>query len=370
MSTVHIFINANGVFVSKTMEYVEQNEPGKHFYFVERGSTDGIPSAQLMQSRTQIEALIKKEEIHQVLFHSLHYYQFRWLRHLQRSYPDVRISWMFWSFEFYQLSFQVIKSYAPFSRQFLTRKLLFNLWENAIYFFKGRSLTLFPISKSKYQKVISGLNHFYSFNSKDFEQVFDFKQSVNYHFMSYLDETDLFVQTSEETIKNRIMVGHNGSPLLNHLEVIDYLSQVKCQEEILVPLNYGKADYISKLKTEMRLYPQLTIKTLEESLSMQEYYSYIADVEYFLLNSYCQQGLGNIIYFLYNNSTVYLSEKSSSYHFFKELGFTLNSMEDLLRGNVLTSINNDEKAINKQLVHQHFSREKVLKQWGDMLQVN
>jgi hypothetical protein len=215
--------------------------------------------------------------------------------------------------------------------------------------------------------VISGLNHFYSFNSKDFQRVFDFKQSVNYHFMPYLDETDLFVQSGQEMRKKRIMVGHNGSPLLNHIEVINYLSRVNCQEEILLPLNYGKKEYISKLISEIPKFPHLKIETLEESLSMQDYYTYISDVEYFLLNSYCQQGLGNIIYFLYNNSTVYLSEKSSSYHFFNELGFTLRSMEDLFIGKNLTSISNDEKAKNKQLVHEHFSREKVLKQWGEML---
>jgi phospholipid N-methyltransferase len=75
MSTVHVFINANGVFIKKTMDYVEQIDPGKHFYFVELGSTDGIPSSQLLQSRTQIEALIKKGEIRQIFFHSLHYYK-------------------------------------------------------------------------------------------------------------------------------------------------------------------------------------------------------------------------------------------------------------------------------------------------------
>lgn len=369
MSTVHVFINANGVFIKKTMEYVEQINPGKHFYFVEKGSADGIPSEQLLISRSHIEALIKKGQIRQVLFHSLHYYQLRWLRHLQRSYPTVQVSWMFWSFEFYQLSFEVSKLYAPFSRQFLTRKLLFNLWENAINFLKGRSLTLFPISKSKYQRAIGGLNLFYSFNSVDFERVFDFKQAVKYHFMSYLDETDLFVQSNQKSVKRRIMVGHNGSPLLNHLEAINYLADIKCQEEVLLPLNYGKADYITKLKTEILLLPQLKIQTLEKSLSMEEYYSYISDVEFFLLNSYCQQGLGNIIYFLFNDATVYLSEKSSSYHFFKGLGFMLKSMEELLRGGALTPISNEDKKHNKQLVQDHFSREKVLEQWAGMLRV-
>jgi hypothetical protein len=243
------------------------------------------------------------------------------------------------------------------------------LWDNAINFLKGRSLTLFPISKSKYQRAIGGLNHFYSFNSVDFERVFDFKQAVKYHFMSYLDETDLFVQSNQKSVKRRIMVGHNGSPLLNHLEAINYLADIKCQEEVLLPLNYGKADYITKLKTEILLLPQLKIQTLEKSLSMEEYYSYISDVEFFLLNSYCQQGLGNIIYFLFNDATVYLSEKSSSYHFFKGLGFMLKSMEELLRGGALTPISNEDKKHNKQLVQDHFSREKVLEQWAGMLRV-
>jgi dTDP-N-acetylfucosamine:lipid II N-acetylfucosaminyltransferase len=369
MSTVHVFINANGVFIKKTMEYVEQIEPGKHFYFVEKGSTDGIPFEQLLKSRSHIEALVKKGQIRQVLFHSLHYYQFRWLRHLQRSYPEILISWMFWSFEYYQLSFEVAKLYAPFSQQFLTRKLLFNLWENAFNFFRGRSLTLLPISKSKYQRTIGGLNHFYSFNSVDFDRVFNFKQTVKYHFMSYLDASDLFVQSEQKNVKRRIMVGHNGSPLLNHLEVINYLSEINYQEEVLLPLNYGKADYISRLKLEILKFPQLNVQLLEKPMSMEEYYRYICDVEFFLLNSYCQQGLGNIIYFLFNDATVYLSDKSSSYHFFKGLGFSLKPMEELILGGALSPITNEEKKRNKQLVQDHFSREKVLEQWEGMLRI-
>jgi hypothetical protein len=335
---------------------------------VEKGSTDGIPLEQLLQSRSHIEALIKKGQIRQVLFHSLHYYQFRWLRHLQRSYPAIQISWMFWSFEYYQLSFEVAKLYAPFSQQFLTRKLLFNLWENAVNFFLGRSLTLLPISKSKYHRAIGGLSHFYSFNSVDFDRVFNFKHTVKYHFMSYLDASDLFVQSDQKSLKTRIMVGHNGSPLLNHLEVINYLSEVNCLEEVFLPLNYGKADYITRLKLEILKFPNLKVQMLEKTMSMEEYYRYISDVEFFLLNSYCQQGLGNIIYFLFNDATVYLSEKSSSYHFFKGLGFTLRSMEELLLGAVLTPISNQEKINNKRLVQDHFSREKVLQQWEGMLQ--
>lgn len=367
MSTLHVFINTNGIFIKKTLEYVEQIEQGKHFYFVECGSHEGIPQNQYIKSRTHVEDLIVLGIIKHVLFHSLHFYQFRWLCHLRKNYNGLRISWMFWSFEYYQLSFEVVKMYASFSKQFLWRKLLFNIWENVRSFLNGGAVTFWPISKKKHQSIIRKIDQFYSFNSVDYDFIFGECQEVNYHFMPYLDETDLFVQSVKNYHKTRIMVGHNGSPLLNHIEVIDYLSTKKIQQEIVLPLNYGKVDYIKKLKARLKKYDQLTINTLDHKLSMSDYYTYIADVEYFLLNSYCQQGLGNIIYFFYNNSTVYLSEKSSSYHFFIGLGFVLKSIEELLTGVSLAPITTLEKIKNKELVSMLINREKVLNQWREML---
>jgi len=367
MSTVHVFINANGVFIKKTMDYVENIAPKKHFYFVQQGAVEGIPEAQLLTSRIQIETLIQAGSIDQVLFHSLHYFQFRWLLHLKRSYSNLKLSWMFWSFEYYQMSFAVGRMYAPFSRQFLTRKLLFNIWENLEHFVKGNSLTILPISKKKYLHVVNQVDQFCSFNSMDFEYVYGNDTKVKYLFMPYLDESDLFVQNDTVIQKNRIMVGHNGSPLLNHMETLAYLNTCSIQQEIILPLNYGKAEYIQKLKAELKTFEHLTIDTLDEPMAMTDYYAYVSDVEYFLLNSYCQQGLGNIIYFLFNHSTVYLSAKSSSYHYFRKLGFCLKSIEQLMSGERLSPISDEEKSINRIRVLEHFKREKVLLQWEKML---
>jgi hypothetical protein len=84
-------------------------------------------------------------------------------------------------------------------------------------------------------------------------------------------------------------------------------------------------------------------------------------------NSYCQQGLGNIIYFLFNFSTVYLSEKSSSYHFFKNLGFEIRSTEELLNGRKLIRISDEEKKKNHELIQVHFNKQKVIHQWSEIL---
>jgi dTDP-N-acetylfucosamine:lipid II N-acetylfucosaminyltransferase len=163
------------------------------------------------------------------------------------------------------------------------------------------------------------------------------------------------------------MIGHNGSPLLNHFEVLSQLNNLSIRDEIIIPLSYGKKAYIKKLKSEFHQFKNLKIQTLEKSLPINDYYNYISDVEFFVLNSYCQQGLGNTIYFLFNLSTVYLSEKSSSYHFFKNLGFEIRSTKELLNGRKLIRISDEEKKKNHELIQVHFNKQKVINQWSEIL---
>ncbi|MFM7682950.1 MAG: TDP-N-acetylfucosamine:lipid II N-acetylfucosaminyltransferase, partial [Bacteroidota bacterium] len=355
MSSVHIFIHSNGVFIKKTFEYVQEIESNKQYFFIENGISKEVPKDFLITSKESLETLIENGVITKVIFHSLNYFQFHWLISLKNKFPKVQILWMFWSFEYYQLSFNINSLYVGFSKKYLLRKRAFNFLDNLINFFKKKSITFFPISEKKYKSIVNKIDCFCSLNEVDYNFIFGEKSNVNYHFMPYLDSSDLHIQENSTINKNRVMVGHNGSPLLNHYEVLAYLNRISLTDEIIIPLNYGKKAYINSLKAEFHKFQNLKIQLLENPLPLNDYYNYISDVEFFVLNSYCQQGLGNIIYFLFNYSTVYLSEKSSSFQFFKNLGFVIRSTEELLNGGELIKISSEDKEKNHELILLHFN---------------
>ncbi len=367
MSTVHVFIHANGVFIKKTFEYVQKIGTNQHYFFIENGKTNEIPSNCLITSKESLELLIKNGEISNVVFHSLNYFQFHWLISLKNRFPKIKLIWMFWSFEFYQLSFNVKSLYGTFSNKFKFRKRAFNFLDNLLNFFKNKSVTFFPITKERYNSIISQIDCFCSLNEVDYKFIYGENSQVKYHFMPYLDSSDLHIQENTNAIKNRVMIGHNGSPLLNHFEVLSHLNNLSIKDEIIIPLSYGKKAYIKKLKSTFHQFRNLKIHTLEKPLPLNDYYDYISDVEFFVLNSYCQQGLGNIIYFLFNFRTVYLSEKSSSYYFFKNLGFQIRSTEEFLNGGGLIRISDEEKKKNHELIEEHFNKQIVIHQWSEIL---
>jgi dTDP-N-acetylfucosamine:lipid II N-acetylfucosaminyltransferase len=368
MVTLHIFFDKGGFFSSKTIEFVEKIEPKTHFYYFENTSKIDINNVKILTTKNEVFKLVNNGTIYKIVFHSLHYFQFSFLEKIKKnSRLDIKIAWVFWSFEYYQLPFNLSNLYSKFCLRFKYRKITSLLFENTLYFIKGQVKTPFLINSNKYFSTIKKVDQFYSFIEDDYFEIYKNTTTTEYNFLSYLDLNDLTNSISKNHIEETIMVGHSGYPQLNHYEVLNSIKKFNLLMKVIIPVSNGNKKYIKKLKQKIKQNFNFHIDYLDRRLPLDEYYSALSSVSIFFLNSYCQQGLGNIVFFLLNETTLYLSEKSSTYKFLKRNGFALFSIESLKNSEKITVLNENEKSINKLKIKEILNPSIVENQWRKLL---
>lgn len=370
MKTLHVFFDRGGFFSSKAIEFIEEIEPKQHVYYFETPIKDSYSNEiNWVKTEKEVYELIASKTIRKVVFHSLHTFQFSFLQKLREiSSNQIKVAWVFWSFEYYQLPFNLSKLYSKECFQFKIRKFISILVENSLLFVRRKIKSPFFIGSKRYFSQIETIDEFYSFVEEDFLEIFKKNKKTNYHFLSYLNFDDIAPTISSQNYTEKtIMVGHSGSPLLNHYEVLNKLKEKVIGLKIILPISYGNKGYIKKIKKEITADFNFDSTFLEKRLPKDEYYSLLSSVSVFFLNCYCQQGLGNIVFFLLNGTTLYLSEKSTTYLFLKRKGFFVYSIESLDEMDVINELNENEKNENKLKIKELIDNENVKKGWKRLL---
>lgn len=365
MVTAHVFFDKGGFFTNKAIEFIEKIAPKKHFYYYTSSEEIKSQNINIIDNEIILFELIEKKEIQKVIFHSLHYFQFDLLKKIKKKNNHIIIGWVFWSFEFYQLPFNLSKLYSKNNRKFYLRKLLSIFYENFILILNTKTFTFLNLFKSNYYKTIDKVDEFYSFIEDDCSEIF-LNKKINYSFLPYLDSSDL-IASNEIKTKKKIMIGHSGSPLLNHIEICNILEKFKVDTECLFSLSYGNKKYITELKQKLINNFNFNYNILDKRLPLHEYNEILNSVSIFFLNAYCQQGLGNIVYFLNNGTAIYLSEKSTTYRFLKRKGFIIFSIEKIKSREDIKNLSRSEIETNFFLINQMLEPNYVSNQWNKLL---
>jgi len=369
MVTAHVFFDKGGFFSKKAIEFVEKISPKTHFYYFQSSSEIKYLNINLIKDKGTLLNLIKENKIQKVIFHSLHYFQHDLMKEIKvTSQNKVKIAWVFWSLEFYQLPFNLSILYSKGNRKYLFRKYLSFFYENLLHLIKKNTDTPFNFLKSLYYRNIKNVDEFYSFIENDFDKIFPDK-TPSYSYLPYLDYNDIINISEKEIIKDKIMIGHSGSPLLNHLETCKIIEKYSLKEECLFSLSYGNKKYIKEIKQKLKTDFNFNYTILDQRLPLETYNKVLNSVSIFFLNAYCQQGLGNIVYFLNNNTAIYLSEKSSTFNFLKEKGFYIFSIEQIRKKEDIRELTKEEGKQNASLIRKKLDPNHVLDQWKILLSI-
>ncbi len=139
----------------------------------------------------------------------------------------------------------------------------------------------------------------------------------------------------EKTVKtgNEIILGNSRNRYNNHGGIIEILKRIPSEKVInykfTLFFSYGlEGDYAARVRKEFRELSH--VKIIEDFLSKEEFKKIYDDASALVINGYRQMALSNIYEALSRGVKVYLSQKNSDYHWFKNNGLHIFDIEDLL----------------------------------------
>ena len=108
----------------------------------------------------------------------------------------------------------------------------------------------------------------------------------------------------------RIMIGHSGNEIMNHIKVMESLRRLsEYPIQIVLVLSYGKKDYISCVKTyAQKHFHQENLEIIENFLPMDEYLRLLKSIDIAVFDQKGSAALGNLTPLLYFNKKFVLNK--------------------------------------------------------------
>lgn len=316
----------------------------------------------------------KLQQIDKVVFHPYNFTSYEFLKILLKKFPDMKIYWVCWSYEFYNLPHVVNKLYDPFSFKYIRSKISFSgrvkkLLVNSIIELRG----WIGLKKNYWQKLrhASSLpDYFCTPFPSDFNYLNQIitQNHLLFEPFSYLSLNKIMPQLDSFSSKgNKIMIGHSSSPDGNHYEVIKMISSINNNYPILMPLAYGDKEYASVIsKAANTLFKNVEI--LEDKIERSAYYRKLCEVGWAVINVKVQQGVGNIIGLIWIGAKVFLDKRSSVYIDFNDWGIKIFNIQDHLNKEELeTKLAKAEIENNRRIILDNFGEKKVSEYWKKIL---
>lgn len=112
---------------------------------------------------------------------------------------------------------------------------------------------------------------------------------------------DILIQQMNDLGQNhdnsiKILVGHQGSQIENHVEYVNRILNSYNDEsfDIYLPLSYGDARYIAKVKKELELINDSRIHVIDSLMPIGEYLKFLASIDVAIFDGNSSMALGNI----------------------------------------------------------------------------
>lgn len=292
---------------------------------------------------------------------------------------NVKIQWVIWSEDLYQLPKLTFKKYDEYSTLFFNHNIQVKkitlkqrLGRLKMMYINGIDLN----KNNKWKAIYHAIKKIDVAVTAISEEVDILQQNINpkieWLAFAYIDVTnDLINQDSSSISKTLIQVGNSADPANNHFEVIKKLHGLNVKDNILLPLSYGNVHYKVELIKDIQKYFTLTQLILLEKLQEKDvYYENLKRVKSAIFGHNIQQAFGNIIALIYFGAKVFLKKENPLFKQFKKWGIVVFSIEkDLTKLELDNELPTHIIEKNKQNILQLFSNDKVDEYYNKLLQL-
>ncbi len=353
---------------SKFIDYfIEQSEvvaPGESEYWVvkENGKSNITSTKDIVTpidwNKENFTGLAEKAAKFDKLI--VHSFFFPSLDRFFNSIPkDLTIVWMFWGADGYSYTWETKKWFQPLTLKW--KKMNRN---NNVNFLKGLYRELYSfrqdLIKSKVtKKLIRRVNVCGTWVKYDYEMIKHINPKMSFAYYSYFTfEQMVFSDVANVNQDfNRIWLGNSATDTNNHLDALQYLSDIKWQGEIIVPLSYGDKEYGEYIESfGKKLFGDRFIP-LWDLLPLKEYQQLMNSCGIVWMNHIRQQAAGNIIAALFMGKAVIMNSHNNLYKTLKDMNIQFIEKEVLKD---VQGINENSFFLNSSIIKQKFSNDHIL----------
>ncbi|EKB48716.1 TDP-N-acetylfucosamine:lipid II N-acetylfucosaminyltransferase [Cecembia lonarensis] len=369
-------------FINLAIEQFEFCFPGQNIFYVIPNSLD-----EKLKHVSQSDFVIITNQEHLILIisslpkgaiiilHSLSPRFYNFVIHLPES---LTVVWLCFGFEIYKdpiyFNDRVLLDKLTL-RKFPLRKVSVkeSIKEKVRPFYRLFNQKL-PLSKKEYkQKALKRINYLGSSFKEEFDQISKMINQRKNYFSFWYFPIEIIVEIDKPFIfpKTNMLIGNSGFNTMNHLDVFHKIKRYHLDNmNIIVPLNYGKPEYIEYLLIEGERIFQNKFNPLLSFMDLHVYNSVLNSVGVAIFNNKRQQAIGNTIALLWFGSKIFLSEKNSFYHYLKRIGIIVFCYESELNEKSfskflsLEEIEHNRRILLKELNKEHLGKllkEQILK---------
>lgn len=246
-----------------------------------------------------------------IIYHALSIPTKTQIKFLTNKNVMNKIFWVSWGYDLYQWkqTADTIKKAVANVIHYIFRKRIRNfvgIFPPDIEFFKNEFMT-------------NAKTYFAPYVSLLYSDLY--KREVNLQQLKYK------VNDGEQI---NIQIGHSSSKILNHLDVLEKLSNFKNENiRIYLPLSYGDKEYGNMVEKNAKIIFGEKVICLREIIEKEKYHDLLSVIDIAIFNTSRQIGLGNIIPLLYMGKKIYLPENSVMYDYYNNLGINMCNYSDI-----------------------------------------
>lgn len=159
---------------------------------------------------------------------------------------------------------------------------------------------------------------------------------------------------------SNIMLGNSSSPNGNHLFALQILKNIKCEDKIIIPLSYGNINYRQYLIGKCRQMDTLNIQPIFDYMSLKEYNKILLKCENFIYANLRQEAVGNILIALYLGGKIFLDRRNPLYNYFKDLGLTVFSLEDVTIERLTSKLSYEDGQRNRKIIISRYNHRALI----------
>ena len=178
---------------------------------------------------------------------------------------------------------------------------------------------------------------------------------------------ELGSKNQKKNHKIKFMISHSATGDNRHIDSIKLIESIRLSAlyEVFLPMSYGDFDYRDEVKKyidDNHLEGKYFVLT--DFVKLHEYLSFLSTIDVAIFMSNRQIGMNNLIPLLYYGVKVYLSDKSSSWDYLREMGLNFYEISEFNRVTVTEDVNFEQ---NPKILNNYFNENNLLNQWNFIL---